>query len=239
MAMDWSKFIKKPSELTEPSLALLYSVPGSGKSYLAATVSEVPGFNKTLIIDTEGSTVGSLVGFDDDKIDIIPVTTIEGFESVLDAALNDEMPDKYDAIVIDTFDVAQGWAKTAYLEQNTANKFKAWDDIADWSKDVAVQLRDSDKFGILVLHLKRLELETGGYVDGIMLAGSAKDTLPGIPDMVLKVERDKGVTTAYCESSKKSVSKNRHGLPEKMVDPTFAEIFEIARNRNNTKKEDK
>ena len=68
-----SKYTVKPSDVRYPGLVMLYGRPGSGKTWLAASVSELDSVNKVLYIDTEGSTEGTLVGFDDAKIDILNI----------------------------------------------------------------------------------------------------------------------------------------------------------------------
>src|SRR5690554_3658269 len=114
----------KPSERNTPNFIMLYGLPGSGKTWLAGSVCEVPGIRKVLLIDTEDSTTGALYGFDDEAIDIIPVSTHEGLESVLDAVIEASESDdfEYDAVIIDTFDVAFERALEYYDEITPATK---------------------------------------------------------------------------------------------------------------------
>jgi len=234
VAFDWANFIRKPSEQVKMNFALLYGPPGGGKTYTAATASQVAELSPVLIIDTEGSTFGSLKEFDDENIDIIPVTNHEGFTLTLEAALAGELPRQYKTIIIDTFDVAYDRAK-AHFESFAADNFKMWAMVKDWALDIANTFRTAEFFGIMVIHAKREVLESGRILDQIALAGSAKDIIPGIPDIVAYVERNDLVTTAWFEASHNRVSKNRHGLPEEMEDPSFEKVLEYV---NNKKKED-
>lgn len=71
-----SKYTTKPSALAHPVLTLLYGQAGSGKTHLAATVSNLPHVKSVLYLDTEGSTTGALHGFDDSKFEIIVIPEV-------------------------------------------------------------------------------------------------------------------------------------------------------------------
>jgi hypothetical protein len=63
-----------------------------------------------------------------------------------------------------------------------------------------------------------------------MLPGSAKNTLPAIPDIIgyMTAEADGagGINRVlYMQSSERLVSGNRFGLPAKMVDPSIKKII--------------
>ena len=233
----------KPSERNTPNFLMLYGLPGSGKTWLAGSVSEVPGIRKTLLIDTEDSTTGSLYGFDDEAIDIIPVSTHEGLESVLDAVIEASEQDdfEYDAVIIDTFDVAFERALEYYDEITPATKsgndntFWKWAQVGQWTNRRAGEFRDAPFLGIMVLHAKREKLDSGALMDYVSLSGKAKDVLPGIPDIVGFTVRDKGVTTVHLGSSDKRSTKNRFHLPESIENPTMKGIFDAIKNRDAVK----
>lgn len=240
--IDLSALVQKPSQTARVNMALLYGLPGGGKSTLAASAVEVPEYRPVLIIDTEGSTVGTLTMYSeyDDDIKIVPAKDHATLKSILDhlkaGTIGEALGDPTwvpKTVVIDTFDVAQERVlKVAekIVMDNTGKEdgFKTYGMVKDWSNEVAETFRDSNYLGILVTHLKRTDLEEGGFVDGLSLVGRSRETLPGIPDIVALVERNDGVTTAHFESSKKNVSKNRHRLPAVMEEPTFAKIHAIA-----------
>lgn len=233
-----AKHVKKPSERTKPELALLYSPPGQGKTWMAASISEVPGVEKVLILDTEGSTIGSLNGFDDDKIDIISVeqeSKVKSFQflnTILDHLFDPATKHSYDAVVIDTFDVAQDWAH-AYFEETAPvgrngekDGFAVWRNVKDWSVDTARALKRIDAYGVLVVHDREEKNKDGALITKLNLLGSARDVLPGIPDMLGYLERDGGKTVGYFEAGGGRVTKNRFHFPAAVNNPSFKGLFQ-------------
>lgn len=238
----FKQHIVKPSQLNKPNLILLYGNPGSGKTHLAASISEVPGIKKVLIIDTENSTQGTVADFDDAKIDIIPVSTHGGFEqvfsAVIEAADNGEL--EYDAVIIDTLDVAQDRAIEFFEENAPITKsgekdgFAVWGGVKQWTTSVGRRLQEASFIGVLVLHSNREKMENGPFTDLVALSGSAKNTLPGIPDIVGFTERADGVTTVHVGSALRRSTKNRFQLPDSIENPSMAGIFKAITNRNNS-----
>lgn len=226
--------LQKPSQLNKPELILLYGPPGGGKTHLAASASEVEGLYPILIIDTEGSASGTVAGFEDDRVDILPVTNHDQLDGLIDALL--EKTHKYKTVIIDTFDVAQARAVDDFLEEHPSNTFAAWSEIKQWTVDVARSLKAADFLGILVFHENVEKTDTGAMVSKLVLQGSAKDVLPGIPDVVGLVTRkaDKeGVetTTVQFAPDNNKATKNRFGLPARVEDPSIGSIFQHISNR--------
>lgn len=253
-----SKYTVKPSDVRYPGLVMLYGRPGSGKTWLAASVSELSVVKKVLYIDTEGSTEGTLVGFDDDKIDIlnIPktvrdlnddagpegnrVTEIQFLDSVLNELLATNTSG-YDAIVIDTLDVAQDWkVKELTPIWESKNKYKIWDLVSDWTEDIGQRLKSLDAIGVIVLHSKKDKDESSGTISiEARLKGSSRETFPGIPDTVAHLTRrtykdgDKEVeaTVAEFATQDNKVTKNRFDFPTAMVAPSFEKMWNHIDNR--------
>ena len=251
-----SKYTIKPSDVNYPGLVMLYGRPGSGKTWLAASVSELPSVNKVLYIDTEGSTEDTLVGFNDDKIDILnipktvrnindsadgpQVTEIQFLDSVLDELLATNTSG-YDAIVIDTLDVAQDWkVKELTPIWEKKNKFKIWDLVSDWTENIGQRLKSLDAVGVIVLHSKKDKDESSGVVSiEARLKGSSRDTFPGIPDTVVHLTRrtyrdgDKDIEATVAEfgSQDNKVTKNRFDFPITMVAPSFTKMWDHIDNR--------
>lgn len=243
--LDLSKYTIKPSALTQPELVVFYGPAGGGKSYLSASASEVEGLYPVLIVDTEGSTAGTVAAFDDDRIDILPVSDHATFEQITEALLT--RPHKYKTVVIDTFDVAQERAVEAYQDENSGDGFAAWREVKSWTNRKARDFKSAPFLGILVFHQTEEKTESG-LVTGrkLSLQGSAKETMPGIPDVVGWVTRkaDKDgheVSTVKFAPDPKLATKNRFGLPDKMEDVRMSDIYEWINNRSkrNKKEEEK
>lgn len=240
--LDLSKYTIKPSALTHPELVVFYGPPGGGKTYLAASVSEVDSLYPVLIVDTEGSTAGSVAGFDDDRIDILPVSDHATFEQITEALLT--RPHKYKTVIIDTFDVAQERAIEVFQEENETDGFAAWREVKAWTNRKARDFKSASFLGILVFHQSE-ERTDSGLVTGrkLSLQGSAKETMPGIPDVVGWVTRkaDKDgheVSTVKFAPDPKLATKNRFGLPDKMEDVRMTDIYEWIDNRSKSKKKE-
>lgn len=238
-----SKYIKKPSAKNVPELILFYGRPGCGKTYAAATASELPDVRKILILDTEGSTVGTTADFDDDKVDIIPVEGIEHLDAILEKLFDPSIEHGWDAVVIDTMDVAQKWkVKEQQRIHGTTGDgvFAAWREVGEWTLWVGRGLKKMKALGIVVFHETEAKDADGGIVVQLKLQGGAKDEFPGIPDIVAYLERkvfdnegvDEEHTLAHFATSDNKVTKNRFGFPPKMLDPSIPKMYQhIADNR--------
>ena len=244
------KYVTKPSAASKPEFVVLYGRPGCGKTYLAATASELPHVRKTLILDTEGSTVGTLSDFDDDKVDIIRVTSFEMLDAILTKLNDPAAVHEYDVVILDTLDVAQGWAvdhfkKIAPMTRSgEQDGFWVWAKVSEWTvKEVGQDLRQAPYLAIAVIHEREEKSTDGSVVKMLKLQGSAKDTWPGLPDVVAYLERKvldgEPQTVAYFETEDNKVTKNRFRFPPKVLSPTFPKLFEFIDKRNAEKKEAK
>lgn len=236
--LDLGKYVIKPEGLSAPEMMILYGLAGSGKTHLAASVCEVPGFDKVLIIDTENSTQGTIDNFPKEKIDVIrptkafPGEEYKGTKAVLEGLLTKTHP--YKAVIIDVADVLFEWA----LEVGN----KPGDGFAKWSfaheeltapRGLFHRLKAADFLVILVIHEKRESSEDGGVsFSDFQWAGQGKAKLAGIPDMVGYVSRDTnsaGVSTSTLQTAptKRSNAKNRFNLPAKVTEPSMKKIYEL------------
>lgn len=247
--LDLSSFTVKPSSMNKPNSVIFYGPPGGGKTWLAASAAEVKDFGKVLIIDTEGSTYGTLVGFDDKNIDIFPIADIDTFDDLLLGLVTEEH--EYGTVILDTIDVLQGMyidkvmaeadAKAA-ADHKEPNTMGAWGKVRAWTVGVMDKLNRADFISIVVAHQVEDKLESGRLMTRIALAGSAKEIVAGRADIVGYVTReiqdnDTEVSSVQFGSSSRSATKNRFSLPVLMIDPSMSKI--MAEIQKKSKKETK
>lgn len=241
------KYANKPSALDKPDLLMFYSVPGGGKTFTAATAADLPDVKHVLYLDTEGSTVGVLNNIKNaDKIDVIRVDRhpqpFEFLRALLSKGkqglFNPKNKTKYDVIILDTLDVAQSWAVEYFVDGGPGTPITksgdidtraGWGLVSRWTLDVAANLKSMDALGILVVHEREEKSETGAVISKIKLQGSAKDTLPGVPDVVAYLTRrlKKGVpvTTAYFGVEDTKVVKDRFHFPPQVDNVTIPALY--------------
>lgn len=228
--LPFEQFITKASQLNTPKTILVYGDPKRGKSWFAASASEVPELSPVLVIDTEGGS--SAIARDWKDVDVINVKSHEEFDSVVKSLIN--TPHKYKTVIIDTLGVAMDRAEKSFGEkpENRNNKFGKWGDLKDWVTDMTRKLHSAPFLSILVAHAQDEKDDQTGAVKIVpLLPGSAKNTLPSIPDIIAYMgaeSDDKGNLhrVLYLESSDRLVSGNRFGLPGRLVDPSMKKIID-------------
>jgi DNA replication protein DnaC len=120
------KMIHKAETLNRPKSMLFYGDAGRGKTWLAASISEVAEFGPVLLIDAEGGS--SAIARDFKTVDVIQVEKHEQFQAVYDWLM--EGDHKYQTIIIDTIGVVMDRAEKFFGEkpENKGNKFGKWGD---------------------------------------------------------------------------------------------------------------
>ena len=234
----------KPTAAQRPELMMLYGPYGGGKTWLAASASEVEDLAPVLYIDCEGSTTGTVSEFDEDKIDIwLPKRTHKGQEFMAVKTMINNLiskDHKYKTVVIDPLNTFFEWAKKKGDKPNDG--FAKWNFVHDEitaEGALISKLKDADFLAILVVH----EAKEGGEDDGPTFAdfrwqGQGKALLGQYPDMVGYVTRDTnsaGVSTTTLQTAptKRSNAKNRFGLPAKITDPSMKRIYEMIESKED------
>ena len=258
------KYMSKPSELQKPDQILLMGPYGGGKTYLAASASLVPELRKVLIIDTEGSTVGTTANFDDEHLHIlnireqakklskdkgVEIHPVQFFELVMDQVFEHE--EQYGTVVIDALDRLNDMyldytESQAELEASGAiNAFYKWTETRDLltsHRGLIQKMKDASFLSILVMHEQ--EDENTGRIDFAWTGKGARSDLGGIPDLVMRVtrvydERSKDWTTKLVSApTKKGQAKSRFNkIPEVIEDAvTMADLWNYLESDNKKNK---
>lgn len=228
------KLIHKAEVMNTPKSILLYGDAGRGKTWLAASISEVKEFGPVLLIDVEGGS--SAIARDFKDVDVISIDKHEQFQAVFDWLLGGEH--KYKTVIIDTIGVVMDRAEKAFGErpENKGNKFGKWGDLKNWANDIFRAFHTAPFVSILIAHaLDDKDENSGAIKTTAMLPGSFKSTLPSIPDIVgylsLEAQEDgPPQRVLVVGQSDRLVTKNRFGLPPKIYEPSMKKIIELINN---------
>jgi hypothetical protein len=238
--------VKKASTLKEPRSITVYGPPGKGKTVFAASISEVEGFERTLILDTEGGAVS--VGEHYPNADVVECPTAAIFTMYFEAIITGKFVEResglpYQAVIIDTIDKAQARqievydrspeSRTKTGEKNTMYK---WGAIKAWNEKLTDAAHQSPILFIFVVHSEDYTNEkTGVSINTVMLQGSSRDNFPSVSDAVgyfnvvaVKEGNEKRLRRAVdFRVDTRKITKHRFAdrLNEVFYDPTMKQIF--------------
>ncbi len=224
------KMIHKAESLNKPKSMLFYGDAGRGKTWLAASISEVADFGPVLLIDAEGGS--SAIARDFKTVDVIQVEKHEQFQAVYDWLIAGDH--KYKTIIIDTIGVVMDRAEKFFGEkpENKGNKFGKWGDLKNWANEIFRTFHTAPFVSILIAHaFDDKDENTGAIKTTAMLPGSFKATLPSIPDIVgyMTIEAQEDgppQRVLVVGQSDRLVTKNRFGLPAKIYNPSMKQIMD-------------
>jgi len=235
----FAKFIKKAEALNVPKSILIYGDPKNGKTWLAASASELEQFSPVLLVDVEGG--ASAIARDWKNVDVIQVDNHAQLDSVMEGLLT--TPHPYKTVIVDTLGVAMDRAEKFFEDkpENRNNRFGKWGDLKEWANQMVRKMHHADFLSIFIAHAQDEKDEQTGAVKTVpMLAGSTRTTLPAIPDIIgyMTSERNEDVTrrVLHLQGSDRLVSGNRFGLPSKMYEPSLKKIIDTINKIGEAKK---
>lgn len=240
--------IKKASAQGEPKSMLIYGPPKKGKTVFAASICQVSGYERVLIIDVEGGASAVSVHFP--NVDVVETPTAKDFTEFVNALLNGEVVEPesglpYQAVIIDTLDKAQS-RQLAIFDRETPvvngkkDGYYKWALIKTWTEKMVDLFHMAPFLTIFVAHQDDDKDEvTGAITTTIMLGGKSKMTVPATPDVIghftaKQVKEDGGKRMARVVDfslNDKLISGQRYGdkLNGQVIDPTMTKVFEAIR----------
>ena len=155
----------------------------------------------------------------------------------------------YKSVVIDVADVLQAWGLQHH--DDPRNSFAKYDMIdkdltgaplpgKDGKANMGLfyRLKMSGLLSFLVVHEKMSQPDEGAPVAQYQWAGQGKGKIGGIPDAVFyfrrKAKGNGAETTMFTVGGATFEGKNRFSLPNKYINPTFAEVLEDAQKNGAT-----
>lgn len=250
----------KPTSLGDPNSLMLYGKSNTGKTTTLGTLIKVPGFDRICVVDLENGTKVFVndpeikQAVEDGRIDIVPIDKRDPEAFLTLSAVLDELMSNdfgYDAIALDSLDVAQDVAIDWYMantfsESGKQDSLAAWGKVAKWTADLMWDFQNKQHFmGVVIGHSAiDTEKKTGISMVKPKLSGSAKDNIDSIPDIVAylweeTLEDDKShVVFAFGKGGGNFITKSRYStlLPDRLVDPDMPEIFKYIRNEKTAAK---
>ena len=234
-----------PKDVARPKSIFLYGTHGTRKTSIAASISLVPGFDKVLLIDVDNGAEALMnrpelrERVEGGNIDVLQISSLD--ESAKDKVYHaiKEVCDTdfgYDAVILDTLDVAQDAAEKDIKKQyaGTKNTFGVFGDLGIWTDEVTRMLHECPHLtGITTCHSKEQTAESGAHRILPRLSGSSKDAIGGTPSIVAYLEWQQDPETgeqhlvANVGESSTIISKNRYGLPNQLIDPDMPMIYSL------------
>lgn len=179
--------VTKAEALIEPSSILLYGRPKVGKSYCAASISEVPGYERVLHIDLERGSVAFASRYPNVDVLHVPYLDVGAFTDIINALQDEEVASQYDAVIVDTMSTAQDWYLEALSDQfaNARTRFEAWRLVGEWTMQIMWQLHHMKPLGISLYHLQVRETELTKEVWTLpKIKSSAAHSIAAVPDII-------------------------------------------------------
>lgn len=240
--------VVKAESAALPRSILLYGPPKRGKTTCAASIVDVPGYERTLVVDVEGG--AAAISQWHPTVDVVGIRTAEEFDFVIESLVNGKFVEKssglpYQCVIIDTLDKAQErkleWFDVqpdAFNAQGQKNSLYKWGAIKAWTTKLADALHMAPFLTIFLAHVIDHENEkTGRTTQTVALGGSTKYSFSATPDIVgyfdvVRVTEDgKKVQKREIDFTlvDRRITGQRYAdkLNGKIQDPNMSQIYKI------------
>lgn len=234
--------IKKAAKVGAPKSILIYGPPKKGKTVFAASIVDVPGYERVLLIDVEGGSSSVSAWYP--EVDVIETGTHAEFTRVAEAVLNGQLVEPesglpYQVVIIDTLDKAQERALEVFdkdpkgFVNGKKDGFFKWAAVKTWTTKVTDAFHMAPFLTIFLAHQDDDKDETTGAVTTtVLLQGKSKMTFPSTPDIighftVVTVDKEKKRVVDFSLSDK-LITGQRYAdrLDGIIAEPDFTKVFQ-------------
>jgi hypothetical protein len=255
----WASSFQTYEEVGDPKSIFLYGTHGTRKTTIASSIYKVPGINRVLHIDIDqgAETLATdpiiRAAIKDGSYNVLPINSLEPHAKAnLERVINDVTTTDYgyDAVILDTLDVAQDAAEKVYEAQfATSGKggkrdgFAVYGALGVWTDEQVRKLHNcSHLVGVVTAHEKETTFDDGTTRIQPRLSGSSKDAIGGIPSVVLRLqwqthpETGERALIATLGEDEKLITKQRYRdmLPQHMRDITLPDLYQRIRADQKT-----
>lgn len=156
-------------------------------STMAASICEVEGYEKVLMVDLERGAKAFARMYP--KVDVIdvPLYDIDYFSDVMNEVVAND-GSGYDCIIVDTMSTAQKW-KARDIGGGSKLSYDGWYALGEWTMGVMNMLHYMEPLGISIFHVTTKENEVTKEIWTLpKIDGGAKDSVASVPDLVLYLD---------------------------------------------------
>lgn len=250
----WASAFQTIEEVGDPKSIFLYGTHGTRKTTIASSIFKVPGINRVLHIDIDNgaetlatdATIKAAIK--DGTYNVLTINSLEaGAFTKLNSVIDDVVSTDYgyDAVILDTLDVAQDVAEEVFEAQfATSGKggkrdgFAVYGALGVWTDKIVRKLHNCSRLvGVITAHEKENTAEDGTTRIQPRLSGSSKDAIGGIPSIVMRVqfknhpETGERTLVATLGEDEKLITKQRYRdvLPQQMANVTLPDVYNRVR----------
>lgn len=179
--------IGKAQAMKEPNSMLLFGRPKAGKTTFAASMVEVPGYERGLIIDCEMGATAIATNYPTVDVVTIPQGDVTAFNNVINALRDDTdgIGSFYDWVCVDTMSTIARWGAKKLIASMPRNTIGAWGLVNDWIMQTMWDLQYMKPFGISNFHIRTdQEPLTSAIWTTPNVQGGARNTVGNVPDLI-------------------------------------------------------
>lgn len=239
--LSFQNHIKKVASTGRPNSIAIIGTFKAGKTTLAASAVEIPALKasgkEVLILESETGTASIADDYPD--VNLFSITTAGGFNRAVNELLT--RPHNYGVVIFDTMDKFQEYVIASEVD-GASDTRAGWAIVKRWVTETTWRLHKSGMLAIFLYHEDDVKNERSGEVKtSFKLQGNAKKDLGQIFDIIARLDVRRGEDGEYHRylqlgpaEGQITGSRYERKLPNVMIDPTMAKIFELLEGPNKS-----